>query len=263
MVNFVSELYKMQLLLPQQHYGFCHAPVCAVRKEPSDCTEMVTQLTFGETVEIRDQKAYWIEITSLTDGYTGYVDRRHLIGISEKELRKWHDERHLQTGLSDTIQTPWGLQMTPAGSFIGDHTDFNIGKYAFQRENGEGELNAESLRLSLLNVPYLWGGKTSFGIDCSGLTQLYYRILGINLPRDAAQQQQEGLQIELDDAQKSDLFFYQNTSGKVTHVGLYVAEQQIYHASGRVRLDSLKNGNIWNEELGEITHQFHSIKRYL
>jgi flagellar biosynthesis GTPase FlhF len=79
----------------------------------------------------------------------------------------------------------------------------------------------------------------------------------------AAQQQQEGLQIELDDAQKSDLFFYQNTSGKVTHVGLYVAEQQIYHASGRVRLDSLKNGNIWNEELGEITHQFHSIKRYL
>ena len=263
MVNFVSELYKMQLLLPQQHYGFCHAPVCAVRKEPSDCTEMVTQLTFGETVEILDQKAHWIEITSLTDGYTGYVDRRHLIGISEKELRKWHDKRHLQTGLSDTIQTPWGLQMTPAGSFIGDYTDFNIGKYAFQREKGEGELNAESLRLSLLNVPYLWGGKTSFGIDCSGLTQLYYRILGINLPRDAAQQQQEGLQIELDDAQKSDLFFYQNTSGKVTHVGLYVAEQQIYHASGRVRLDSLKNGNIWNEELGEITHQFHSIKRYL
>ncbi len=259
----MSELYKMQLLLPQQQYGFCHAPVCAVRKEPSDCTEMVTQLTFGETVEVRDQKAHWIEITTLTDGYTGYVDRRHLIGISEKELRKWHDERHIQTGLSGTIETPWGLQMTPAGSFIGAHTDFNIGKYAFQRENREGELNAESFSSSFLNVPYLWGGKTSFGIDCSGLTQLYYRILGINLPRDAAQQQQEGLQIELDEAQKSDLFFYQNTSGKVTHVGLYVAEEQIYHASGRVRLDSLKNGNIWNEELGEITHQFHSIKRYL
>mgnify|MGYP000138187406 CR=1 FL=1 len=85
----------MNVLLPHQKQGFCHAPVCAVRDNKTDRSEMVTQLVFGETFEVISQDGHWIEIQSLSDGYVGFVDRRHLIGFSEKELRKWHDERML------------------------------------------------------------------------------------------------------------------------------------------------------------------------
>ena len=115
LINFVVELKKMQLLLPHQHLGFCHAPVCAVRRETTDRSEMVTQLTFGETVEIVSQQNYWIEVQSLSDGYHGFVDRRHLIGLSEKEVRTWHDLRTIQQSLALVLDTPWGKQLIPAG----------------------------------------------------------------------------------------------------------------------------------------------------
>jgi len=254
----------MKLLNTNQRNAFCFVGISPIRCTPNDSSEQVSQLVFGEVVEVIEIKNYWVKIKTLKDAYEGFVDYKHLIALSDKELRQWLDQAETTTVLHQTLKCPWGNQIIPCGSFIGNEQIFNIGIYQFEKIVADNsDKKGIELATALLNTPYLWGGKSSFGIDCSGFSQLIFRSIDLNLPRDAYQQEELGQDVSFKDREPMDLAFFSNDKGKITHVGIIMDGNSIIHASGRVRIDTLKQDGIWNEEMGTTTHKLTVIKRLI
>lgn len=245
--------------------GYCKVALSPVRKENRDSAEMVSQLLFGELFEVQEVQDNWTQIQTYFDHYNGWIDTKHLVYLSEKEAQRWLDGLSMSTAQVANLQTPWGPQALLRASYIpfGSTSDFSIGKDKFQLLSNplESFKSREDFALAYLNTPYLWGGKGPFGIDCSGFMQSVFRFSDIQLPRDAYQQEELGLNIDFEDRQPGDMAFFANASGKVTHVGLLLSDLRIIHASGWVRIDSLLATGIWNEDLQKETHRLHSIKR--
>jgi hypothetical protein len=250
---------KFQAL--DQKHAFCLVSVSPLRKEPKDSAEMVSQLLFGEIIEIHSVSGPWVEVTTLLDDYKGFVDSKHLLPLSEQDTLNWQGTYSNQYNINKEISTPWGKQIISCGSFIGSSPSFKIGDYSFEYTAEAQELNPDIVLGNLINTPYLWGGKSSFGIDCSGLSQLFFRLSGINLPRDAYQQAEIGKAITFGNHQKNDLSFFENKDGKIIHVGIIQENNKIIHASGRVRIDELDETGIFNNEMNQYTHFLSSIKK--
>ena len=244
-------------------FAYCSVSISPVRKQHADDSEMISQLLFGEPITISNKSSNWIFITSHFDNYSGWVDEKQISYLSQSEFTSWCSSFVLQQKQRLEINSAIGKQLIYGGSFIGAENKFKIGTRIFElRGKGlENKLSPISNIKKYVNAPYLWGGKTESGIDCSGLSQLYFKLKNIPIQRDASQQVNTGKLIEYNKHKKGDLAFFKNTIGKVIHVGIIIEKNKIIHASGRVRIDLLDAKGIFNNETNSYSHALYQIKR--
>lgn len=235
--------------------GICNVTVAPVRAENSDKAEIVTEILFGETADILEVNKNWTKIKMHYDGYEGWMDTKQLKPVTEEELAK----RKITVVTEDfsSVLTNDGKTLLSMGSEVEFPT------VASRRSHDLRESIALAAK-EFLNVPYLWGGKSFFAVDCSGFTQLVYKIHDIKLPRDTYQQAEVGVPLTfVEESQPGDLAFFENPEGKIIHVGIMLDNQKIIHASGKVRIDILDSTGIFNKEMNKHTHKLRVIKNVL
>lgn len=249
-------------------FGFIHLSIVPLRKQPSDMSQQTTQLLFGDVVEILDIVApNWVLVRNGYDEYEGYMDPKQLLQIDSIDYFRMLNIKHVNHDPA-TIMTNKGLMLLPSGcSFQSNYFsvlgwDFQIPDVLKDFESASTD-NILALAHSFLNAPYLWGGKTHFGIDCSGFTQTVYKMCGIKLPRDAWQQAERGELLNfIEETKPGDLAFFDNEEGRIIHVGIIISPTEIIHASGLVRIDKLDHQGIFNTDTLKYSHQLRLLKRY-
>lgn len=267
-------------------YAICLQPYIPMRANPDECSEMVSQMLFGDTFRILDEQPRWLYVVRDYDDYQGWIDWKTATELSLQEYNKYVSEsenalllrlpynpiQKTVNGQSGASHLSWGSRI-----FNLDETGitFKMKEIRFDVPNMTYVFPMKAAGMSrkacakyilqqaqlLLNVPYLWGGISSFGLDCSGFTQTLFRFIGISLPRDASQQYEKGTAIDFPSAEPGDLAFFGN-EGKVSHVGIVADNGRILHVSGYLHFDMLSQEGIWNEQLNDYSHRLIGIKRF-
>lgn len=258
-------------------YGISILSVVPGREEPSDKAEMVTQLLFGDHYKIIEERSKWVKIRIAFDKYECWIDRKQAYEVSKEEYENIETSKEwtLCTDLVNIIQYARNSELQPIamGSVLPNIQDgvVSIGDESFSFSGSSCHSKAAITRSKILenallyiNAPYLWGGKSPFGIDCSGLTQMVYKIAGKKLPRDAYQQAEIGTTLSfVEEAKDGDLAFFDNDEGSIIHVGILMNENEIIHASGKVRIDKIDHQGIYNVDTNSYSHKLRLIKQIL
>ena len=281
-------LMAVTCLVHSTEYVINHCPVTPVREEPAHAAEQATQLLFGEVCEVLNRHSSWTKIRSTMDGQLGWVVSKMLTPVSEEAIRLLGEKR--ETNGESVVATPMAVV---TDTKTGEQLMLTIGtrlpyykkgtfevlgkKYkidprcVYEVKGDRSEVKGEDVvrvAQSLLNVPYLWGGKNIMGYDCSGFTQTVYSVFGINLLRNAREQVTQGQVVgSLAEAQPGDLVFFDHLdrapeATRITHVGMLISPTEVIHCSGCVHVDKIDETGIRLAN-GKLSHYLVQIKRYL
>ena len=248
-------------------YGICNLAIIPLRAEASDKSELVSQILFGEAFEIIEWTENWVNIITVIDNYSGWIGRLQFIMLAHLAF---NELRQIPPPITyRPVTQAWKINNNsilylPIGSSLVflEGTTCHIGNDRFEIIGVVGETkNMAATAMSFLNAPYLWGGRTHFGIDCSGFTQTVFKLQGVNLMRNACQQVEQGFIVNLQEAKLGDLAFFSNKDGKIIHVGIMLNNENIIHASGKVKIDSVDETGIYSKEFKRYTHKLSTVKR--
>ena len=247
-------------------YGICNLSIVPLRKEPSDTSELVSQVLYGEIFKILEQRKNWSKIRLAFDKYEGWVDNKQYFEIDEEQYHTLNNETpKLSLDLVEFIVDS-NEQLHPIllGSSLNGASILNHKYDGLSTNNKEAKEHLLKTAFLYLNAPYLWGGKTSFGIDCSGFTQMVYKLNGYKLLRDASQQATQGEALSfIEESEPGDLAFFDNEEGIITHVGIIMKDNYIIHAHGKVRIDRIDHSGIYNIDKKVHTHKLRVIKKII
>ncbi len=254
-------------------FGICNLSTIAVRLEPTNQSEMISQILFGEHFKVLEQRKKWSKIRIAFDNYEGWIDNKQYIEISEDNYNAVNASYKFLSGeLIDFIADqnddliPVSLGVT-LPFYKNKVFKLNESIFTYEGTTFTGIKSKESLiktAFMYLNTPYLWGGKTPFGIDCSGFTQMVYKLCGYKLLRDASQQATQGEVLSfIEESEPGDLAFFDDNEGIITHVGIIMKDNYIIHAYGKVRIDRLDHSGIYNIDSKRHTHKLRVIKKII
>ena len=238
---------------------------------------MVTQLLFGEHFTVLEENEEWAHIITAADEYDCWISNKQFLPIKPEtfaELQKGGQVlsnepvqlvQHKNSGTYFPVVIGSTIPFLKDKKFTIENQEYEFaGEYLLPDEKNIDRKKIVSTAFTFLNAPYLWGGRSPFGIDCSGLTQMVYKLNGFKLLRDASQQATLGLSLSfVEEAQAGDLAFFDNEEGKIIHVGIVLEEGKIIHASGKVRVDKIDHYGIFNVDTKKYSHHLRVIKKLL
>lgn len=253
-------------------YGICLLSVIPLRAEPSDKSEILTHILFGEMMEVTGKQEQWRKVRTTYDNYDGWLDGKQITALKTEDFFILSKAKTPVT--LDVVQIvvynrnhmmPVVLGSSLPG-FDGKKISISGTDYFYEGNVRSGKVTDKKFVVEnayiYMNSPYLWGGRSPFGIDCSGFTQMVYKLCGMKLRRDAAQQAEEGVTIHLlEEAEPGDLVFFDNQEGRIVHCGIILPGERIIHASGRVRIDKLDHHGIYNTDTKKYSHHLRLVKR--
>lgn len=254
------------------NFGFCDLTLAPVKADASDKSEMVSQLLFGETFRIIDSYEQWKLIRGAFDNYEGWIDEKQFMPITENkffELQKITDifpKKLISEVVDDHNNSAIKiLSGSNLNGIKGNILSIEGRKFLFSGESfpmpekPNRKKIAETAR-EFINAPYLWGGRSLFGFDCSGFVQIVFKINGIRLNRDATYQARQGEAIHLiSESNCGDLAFFDDEENNIIHVGIILEDENIIHASGKVRIDKIDHQGIFNVDKKKYTHKLRLI----
>ena len=236
-------------------FGIIDLNIIPVRLKDDAKSEMISQFFFGETLTIIRKSEKWSFVESNLDKYRGWIRNLHFKPITKNQYKiiesqnKFFSTNEIKlTKYNNEIVVPTG-SLISSSKFLG-----------YNYKNTNSNINFEKTAKGFLNSPYLWGGKTKNGVDCSGLVQSIYKTINKILPRDSEDQRKIG-NVVCENFEVGDLAFFGQTKDNITHVGILLNNNQIIHSYGRVRIDKFNEKGIFNNEENRITHELQIIKR--